>query len=131
MFRKHILKGAGYLRLFIEKKIPLLLKCSMSCTDRAKHHPLPPPGAPCHTLWGKQSVQHTTVCEEAQTRALGSRVCVQKQRGERGGEKRGGEGEGEDKGAGEGEGAGEEEGEKSSSRLTRKQQVTAPAPNAL
>lgn len=51
----------------------------MSCSEHAEHHPQPPPGAPRHALWGKEGVQHTAACGEAQTSAFGSGVCVQRQ----------------------------------------------------
>lgn len=51
----------------------------MSCTELGKHCPLPPPGAPHHTLQGNQNMQHPAACGEAQTSAFSGRVCVQRQ----------------------------------------------------
>lgn len=103
MFKKHIQKGTGYSRLFIEKEITPLPR-PVSCAEHAEHRPLPPPGAPRRALRGNPRVQHAAACGEAQTSGFGSRVCLQTQvrRGET---------------------------EKTSPSLTRKRLVAAPVLN--
>lgn len=49
---KHTQKGAGYLRLFIKRKLTSVLK-PRSCNELGRHNPLPPPGALC----GEKQVQ--------------------------------------------------------------------------
>lgn len=85
MFKKHIQKGTGYSRLFIEKEITPLPR-PVSCAEHAEHRPPPPPGAPRHALRGNPRVQHAAACGEAQTSGFGGRVCLQTQvrRGETG-----------------------------------------------